>query len=75
MTKLKFKQQYNLISGCESDVERIVKIFANRDYEISQSDALLAWQQYSDSMCAGWLFLYEEDDDIFLQIFHYFEEE
>lgn len=54
------------------DVERIVKIFAERGYEISHTDALNAWTSYSDSMCAGWLNL-GEDEYVFEEAFSYFE--
>lgn len=56
------------------DVERIIRIFADRRYEISYMDAAHAWELYSDSMAAGWMNLDSEDDDVFLNVFYYFEE-
>ena len=71
MKKLKLIQPY---SQFESDVKRIVKIFSNRGYEISATDAENAWQRYSDSMCAGWMNLDDEDEFVFFTSFRYFEE-
>jgi hypothetical protein len=56
-----------------SDVERIIEVCANNDYEIDFETAKAAWQLYSDSMCAGWLCL--DDDSIFRNIQPYLEEE
>lgn len=73
MKKLKFKERYNHHFECTNDIDRIVKIFADRGYEISHSDAVRAWEEYSDSMCAGWMSL-GEDDEVFQDVFCYFEE-
>jgi hypothetical protein len=72
MKKLKFREPHKHYSDF-SDIDRIVKIFADRGYDISHSDASLAWQLYSDSMAAGWMNL-GDDDDTFNYVFHYFEE-
>lgn len=73
LKRLKFKERYNHHYEYTKDISRIVEIFAQRGYEISHSDALRAWEEYSDSMCAGWLIL-GEDDEVFQDAFHYFEE-
>lgn len=73
LTKLKLKRQ-DATSEYSYDVNRIVEIFAARDYEISPSDAFLAWEQFSDSMCAGWLHLDEDDEIVFNSVLNYFEE-
>ncbi len=73
LKRLKFKEKYNHHYEYTKDISRIVEIFAQRGYEISHSDALRAWEEYSDSMCAGWLIL-GEDDEVFQDVFHYFEE-
>lgn len=57
-----------------NDIDRIVKIFADRGYEISASDAVRAWEKYSDSMAAGWMCLDSSDEDVFLNVFCYFKE-
>lgn len=73
LKKLKFKKRYNHHFGYTNDIDRIVKIFADRGYEISHSDAVHAWEEFSDSMCAGWMNL-GEDDEVFQDAFCYFEE-
>ncbi len=72
MKKLKLIEQEN--GFYQTDVERIVEIFAERGYEISATDAGIAWQRYSDSMCAGWMNLDNEDVFVFSNCFYYFEE-
>lgn len=44
----------------QSEVDRIVRICAERGWEISANDARAAWQAYSDDMCAGWMDMGEE---------------
>jgi hypothetical protein len=74
LKKLKLKKRENFYFEFESDVKRIVRIFAERGYEISETDAENAWEQYSDSMAAGWMCLDSEDCFVFDNCFHYFEE-
>jgi hypothetical protein len=57
------------------EVNHIVKIFADRGHEISYSDARLAWEKYSDSMCAGWLVLDSDDCYVFDNLIQYFYED
>jgi hypothetical protein len=73
MKRLKVKEQYNHHFEYQNDIDRIVKIFADRGYEISHSDAVRAWEQFSDSMAAGWMSL-GSDDEVFSDVFCYFEE-
>jgi hypothetical protein len=73
LKKLKVKERYNHHFEYTNDIDRIVKIFADRGYEISHTDAVHAWEEYSDSMCAGWMCL-GSDDEVFQDAFGYFEE-
>jgi hypothetical protein len=73
MKKLKFKNPYNHHYEYTNDIDRIVKIFADRGYEISHTDAVHAWEEYSSSYCAGWMSL-GQDDEVFKDCFEYFEE-
>ena len=73
LKKLKVKEQYNHHFEYTNDIDRIVKIFADRGYEISATDAVKAWEQFSYSMSAGWMCL-GEDDEVFQDAFYYFEE-
>lgn len=73
MKKLRFKDPYNSHYEYTNDIDRIVKIFADRGYEISHEDAVRGWETFSDSMCAGWMNL-GQDDEVFQDCFCYFEE-
>jgi hypothetical protein len=73
MKKLKVKEKYNHHFEYTNDIDRIVKIFADHGYEISHTDAVLAWEQFSENMCAGWMNL-GSDDEVFGDVFYYFEE-
>ena len=72
MKTLKFKIP-TYLHRWKDDVDRIVKICAANGYFISETDAQHAWEEYSDSMCAGWLFL-GNDDDVFNTVMQYCEE-
>jgi hypothetical protein len=73
MQKLKVKEQYNHHFEYKNDIDRIVKIFADRGYEISHQDAVKSWEMFSESYCAGWMSL-GSDDEVFEDAFSYFEE-
>jgi hypothetical protein len=73
MKKLTFKKQYNHHFEYTNDIDRIVKIFADRGYEISATDAVHAWEMFSNDMAAGWMSL-GDDDEVFADAFSYFEE-
>lgn len=73
LKKLKVKEPYNHHFEYQNDISRIVKIFADRGYEITHTDAVHAWEQFSESMCAGWMNL-GDDDEVFQDAFYYFEE-
>ena len=47
------------------DVERIVKILAERGYRATNHQANQVWDMYSESMCAGWMILPENDEEVF----------
>lgn len=73
LKKLKAKAVYNHHLKNHQDISRIVQIFAQRGYDISEADACLAWEQFSDSMEAGWMVL-GSDEEVFDDVFHYFED-
>ena len=73
LKKLKVKEQYNHHFEYQSDIDRIVEIFADKGYEISATDAVKAWEMFSESYCAGWMSL-GDDDEVFEDAFSYFEE-
>jgi hypothetical protein len=73
LKKLKVKEQYNHHFEYTNDIDRIIKIFAERGYEISATDAVKAWEMFSNDMAAGWMSL-GVDDEVFEDAFSYFEE-
>jgi hypothetical protein len=73
LKNLKVKKTYNHHFEYTNDIDRIVKIFADRGYEISATDAVKAWEMFSNDMAAGWMSL-GDDDEVFADAFSYFEE-
>jgi hypothetical protein len=73
LKKLKVKEIYNHHFEYTNDIDRIVKIFADKGYEISATDAVRAWEQFSENMAAGWMSL-GDDEEVFQDCFSYFEE-
>lgn len=73
MIKLRFKEDYPNFTY-QNDIDRIVKIFAERGYEISHTDAMKGWKMVSNDWAAGWLTLYQNDEEIFKDCFRYMEE-
>jgi hypothetical protein len=74
MKKLTVKKQYNHHFEYTNDIDRIVKIFADRGYEISATDAVKAWEMVSNDWSAGWLTLHEDEEEIFQDCFRYMKE-
>jgi hypothetical protein len=73
--KLRIKEGYNHHYEYTKDIDRIVKIFEDRGYEITIQDAVKSWEMVSEDLwAAGWLSLYEGDDEIFQDCFRYLEE-
>lgn len=46
------------------DVERIGKILYDRGYFSTPEQCQQIWELYSDTLCAGWLGLPEEDEHV-----------
>lgn len=49
----------------KSDVERIVRVLAEREIQCAPLDAQFLWEEYSESMAAGWMMLPESDDEVY----------
>lgn len=47
------------------DVQRIISVCEARGYVIDALTAEWAWCEYSDRYAAGWLFLPEDDEQLF----------
>jgi hypothetical protein len=55
-----------------SDCEIIQRVLITNGYlNTGLNDALRLWSEYSDSYCAGWLVLPDNDEDIFNSIKRY----
>jgi hypothetical protein len=63
MRRFVFNSQPDLFDT--HDVARIVQVFADRGCFISSEDASKAWEAESESVCAGWLFLPDDDEELF----------
>lgn len=75
MKELKANKSKGVFQYRNGVVQVIIKVYADRGYEITYEDAAFAWEQYSGSYCAGWLLLSDmTDEDIFKETFEYFEE-
>ena len=72
--QLKVKEQYNHHFEYTNDIDRIVKIFADRGYEISATDAVHAWEMVSNNWAAGWLTLHEDEEEVFQDCFRHMKE-
>lgn len=69
MTRLTFRNTTRIRHP--EDVARIKRICKERGYKISRHDAQLVWEEYSDSMAVGWLFLPDSDDAVFNVVLQY----
>jgi hypothetical protein len=47
------------------DVRRIHKVLASRGHWVTLDMCHQMWDNYSDSMCAGWIILPEDDETIY----------
>ena len=74
MEKLRFKDPYNHHYEYTDDIDRIVKVFSDRGYEISRECAVKSWELVSNQLAAGWLILPESDESLYTEIRNYFEE-
>ena len=53
------------------DAERIQKILAERGYAANLQQCEQLWSRFSESMCASWMFLPEDDHEVFSDISTY----
>lgn len=58
------RYQTNIPSDCLDDARRIKTALDNAGVRTTTYEAYVAWDKYSDSMCAGWLFLPDTDEEI-----------
>lgn len=57
LTKVKYAEpEYNYRKPkWPEDIDHIIKALARLGYEISHNSARMAWEDYSQTMCAGWI--------------------
>lgn len=74
MKKIKVKKYEATIEEFEflDDCERLKKIFAEHDYDITLEQARMMWELHSEDCCAGWLCLGPSDDGIFKELDKYY---
>ena len=66
MKRLKLKQDQNWhMDDFKDDVDRIVRVCAERGYAITPEDACAAWERYSETLAAGWLSLGPDDEEVY----------
>ena len=64
---LSFEEQYR------RDVERMLRSAQDAGYIVAESDLIRAWIEYSESTCATWLMLPEENDALISILLKYIE--
>lgn len=67
---LKEENSYENIYWAD-DVRRIVEVMKKRDIEVTPSEAEELWDMYSDDLCAQWLGLPDNDEEIFNILIEY----
>jgi hypothetical protein len=68
--RLKLEHQLNF----SSDVEKIVEKLASQGIRVSYPDAYEAWELYSDSMAASWMWVPDDPANLICSIMPYLEE-
>jgi len=61
------------ITRYPSDCKRIQNILEKNGYRASLEDCEKLWDKHSDSMCAGWIILPDDDEDVYSNIRMYIE--
>lgn len=51
-----------------NDVERLQRVILHNGYESDYDDAANIWEDYSDSYAAGWLYLPDDDNELWSMI-------
>lgn len=58
------------------DIQRIIKVFADKGFEISESDAIESWERRSDSFLITWMNIHPySDTEIYEFLKNYFEDD
>lgn len=46
------------------DIARLKSVSQSHGYDVTEEQAIGLWQQYSDTVCAGWLYLPADDEEL-----------
>jgi hypothetical protein len=68
------RNRYDDQSLNSRDCERISEICRRAGYNVTVDQAYELWRMHSESLCAGWLGLGEDDSDVFANVRYYFDE-
>ncbi len=60
-----YREQERIPRSRMDDVLRIRKALWDKGVNTYLIDAYLMWDEYSESLCAGWIILPETDEEIF----------
>ena len=61
-------KDFNFTHRWIEDVKRIQSVLLVNGYEADLKDCADLWEEYSDDMCAGWIGLPEDDEDLWMTI-------
>ena len=61
----KIEKEENFTHWWIGDVKRIQQVLLDNNYSSTLNDCANLWEDYSDSMCAGWLHLPQDDEELF----------
>ena len=56
------------------DCIRVAKVALDNGYYITPTEAQVLWGEYSDSRCAGWIMMPNDDEEIWQNIRYYLEQ-
>ncbi len=57
------------------DITRMRQICHRKGFETTRADVTEAWAHHSERVCAGWLVLPEDDEELFLELLEEMETE
>ncbi len=74
LKKIKIVERYN-DNFYPKDINRIIVAMAVAGYFVTEEQAQKLWAMYSDDLCAGWLGLPADDEELLECIRPYFKED
>lgn len=65
MSMKEIQIRHENISEYPNDIKRLLKVLYDRGFIASPEQATILWEKYSDSMCAGWMMMSDDDNRVF----------